>query len=397
MARDTVALRRCAPSADAEEVAARVHESLSALPGIDERLARARRMFVKVNLCPGEARSYATRPVDYVDPQVYQGLARYLREHTEAEILVGDGTDGEGPEKAAQEQGHLEVAEEFGHRLVDLNRPPFSRYSPPRPVMFSNYLLPSCLEGTDFFISLAKMKSHHLCGITLSIKNLFGIPPNTVYGSPRAALHSAVRLPRILADLAQLFPPDVCLIDGIVGANYSEWGGDPVRSGVLVAGDNCVATDAVAARYMGVDPAAPHGTAPFLHADNHVRLCAEHGLGSLEGDQIEVDGDMPEGRRPFATIGGSEPDTFHTNLRRMREMSAQALRYFEAPEPYVAEYAEQIILLHHDRVLFHSPVRPGMTREAIAAMQEAKVGMYEPFIKLVTEEEAELREPYAAV
>ena len=397
MAIHTVALRGCPPSATLEEVSAGVAEILDSLPGIDAKLSRAKRILIKINLCPGKARTYADRPIDFVDPAVYAGLAAYLRDHTDADVSLGDGTDGEGPAAAAEQQGHAGVIEEYGHHLLDLNQPPFSLFSPSHPAMFRSYHLSSRLENTDVIISLAKMKSHHLCGITLSIKNLFGMPPNAVYGSPRVALHSALRLPPILVDLAQILPPDICLIDGIVGANYSEWGGDPVRSGILLAGDNCVAADATAARFMGVDPGAPHGAAPFLNADNHVRLCAESGLGSVAESEIDVIGDMPSGRKPYTVGGAAEPGTFEANLDCMRRVSGQALRFFDARDEYARKYPDEVLALHEDRVLYHAPVHDGLTGEAAAALREAGVGIYDPFFKLVEAEELELREPYAAL
>ena len=57
--------------------------------------------------------------------------------------------------------------------------------------------------------------------------------------------------------MAQICTPSIGLIDGIIGEKYHEWGGDPVSSGILIAGNNLVATDAVGARFMGVDPQHP--------------------------------------------------------------------------------------------------------------------------------------------
>ena len=37
-------------------------------------------------------------------------------------------------------------------------------------------------EKTDVFISLAKLKDHANAGVTMSVKNLFGIAPTSVYG-----------------------------------------------------------------------------------------------------------------------------------------------------------------------------------------------------------------------
>ena len=48
--------------------------------------------------------------------------------------------------------------------------------------VFPAYDLNHSYEDTDFFISLAKLKNHATCGVTLSMKNIFGITPASIYG-----------------------------------------------------------------------------------------------------------------------------------------------------------------------------------------------------------------------
>jgi uncharacterized protein (DUF362 family) len=64
----------------------------------------------------------------------------------------------------------------------------------------------------------------------------------------------------------------------------------PVDAGVLIAGKNPVATDAVASAAMGFDPTAEITKAPFMRADNHLNLARELGLGTNRLDEIEVVG-----------------------------------------------------------------------------------------------------------
>ena len=64
----------------------------------------------------------------------------------------------------------------------------------------------------------------------------------------------------------------------------------PCSPGVLVAGTNCVTTDAVATAVMGFDPMADRGKAPFETCDNTLRLAEELGVGTRDLKQIEVIG-----------------------------------------------------------------------------------------------------------
>ena len=42
-------------------------------------------------------------------------------------------------------------------------------------------------EDTDVFVSMAKLKEHETCGVTLALKNCFGITPAAVYGDDAGA------------------------------------------------------------------------------------------------------------------------------------------------------------------------------------------------------------------
>ena len=48
--------------------------------------------------------------------------------------------------------------------------------------MFKAFDLNHSYEDCDVFVSMAKMKDHVTAGITLSMKNCFGITPCTIYG-----------------------------------------------------------------------------------------------------------------------------------------------------------------------------------------------------------------------
>jgi uncharacterized protein (DUF362 family) len=194
--------------------------------------------------------------------------------------------------------------------------------------MFKGFLLNHAYEECDVFMSIAKMKEHLTTGVTLAMKNCFGITPCTIYGDhapldeaaavPRAGrgfLHSGsrqpsscawaendpksprdggYRIPRIVADLAAARPIHISLIDGIATMNRAEgpWGGrgKAVRPGVLFAGTNAVCTDAVGTALMGFDPMADRGSAPFEKCDSTLRLAEELGVGTRDLRRIEVIG-----------------------------------------------------------------------------------------------------------
>jgi uncharacterized protein (DUF362 family) len=114
--------------------------------------------------------------------------------------------------------------------------------------------LPKTVLEADFVVSMPKLKTHHWVGVTLSLKNMFGIVPGCCYGWPKNILHWAGIAGSIL-DINSTVRPDFAIVDGIVGMEGNgPIQGTPKSSQVLVLGDDPVAVDATCARVMGLDP-----------------------------------------------------------------------------------------------------------------------------------------------
>ncbi len=215
--------------------------------------------------------------------------------------------------------GYEEVAKALDAKLIDLNdTQPYSDFAS-TPVgkdwfIYGKFDFNHILEEVDAFISAAKMKCHCRCGVTQSMKNLVGLVPASHYrlGSQdwwRSALHgpdneTRTRLPRAVVDLNRARPIHLALIDGIKTGQAGEvprGAFAPVQPGVLIAGKNPVAADAVATAAMGFDPTADYPTAPFLNGDNHLNLARDLGIGTNRLEEIEVVGaTIAEVRHPFA-------------------------------------------------------------------------------------------------
>jgi len=201
--------------------------------------------------------------------------------------------------------------------------------------LFSYFEVNHCYADTDVLVSLCKMKEHATAaGITLSMKNLFGITPNSLYGvggpgeealGYRGTIHGksegwvkllpgertgfenevvGVRVPRTIVDENLARPVHLAIVDGIRtirgGEGWWNAGVSPIDPGVIVAGFNALATDAVAATVMGFNARAPHYTAPFETRENHLLIAEQAGLGTADVDRIEVRGlRIADVRTPF--------------------------------------------------------------------------------------------------
>ncbi|MBW2107315.1 MAG: DUF362 domain-containing protein [Deltaproteobacteria bacterium] len=139
--------------------------------------------------------------------------------------------------------------------FVDLNYDNWVTVSNTSRISRLNRLtLPVTLARADWIVSMAKMKTHHWVGVTLSMKNLFGVMPGAFYGWPKNALHMAGIEPCIL-DINAVVRPHLAIVDGILGMEGDgPIMGRPKHAGVLVLGKNLTAVDATCCRIMDIAP-----------------------------------------------------------------------------------------------------------------------------------------------
>src|ERR1019366_4754635 len=197
-------------------------------------------------------------------------------------------------------------------------------------LIFPGYDLNHSYEDCDVFVSLAKMKEHAATGVTLSMKNVYGATPITIYGQDAGVdepsirphggrgnvMHFAsrppsksapqqkdltlpkdagFRLPRIVAELNAARHVDLAIIEGIKTATGCETNyGSPnrpqaaINPGVIIAGTNAVATDSVAMTVMGFDPLAEKGKAPFARCDSTLQFGELLGIGIRDLGKNEI-------------------------------------------------------------------------------------------------------------
>jgi len=155
----------------------------------------------------------------------------------------------------ADAAGYFQTVPGFEDQFVDLNLDETTRVHPERQFSrIKKLYLPNTALGADLLVSMAKMKTHHWVGATLSMKNLFGVVPSGIYGWPKNVLHWA-GIDESIADLHFAFPRQMAIVDGIVGMEGNgPIQGTPKHAGVLVAGRDPVAVDATCCRIMKIDP-----------------------------------------------------------------------------------------------------------------------------------------------
>ncbi len=219
-------------------------------------------------------------------PALVEATITAFRQVGAREVIVAEGPGHRRDnEYLLRASGLYAILKEHAIRYTDLNsddvqpvklKSHFTR--------FDQLYLPKTLFRADLIVSMPKLKTHHWAGVTLSLKNMFGVVPGSIYGWPKNALHWAGIHESILDINSSLPRPQFAIIDGIVGME----GNGPIqgqakKSGVLIFGNDLVAVDATAARVMKIEP----------RKVKYLEMAGQF-LGNMANESIEQIGDPVE-------------------------------------------------------------------------------------------------------
>jgi uncharacterized protein (DUF362 family) len=226
--------------------------------------------------------------IDYVEnfpvttaPEMVGAVADLLLELGAKEVFVGDGSGFRRETwPVAEAIGLSTVLAKRGLKFIDLN------YDDPQPVQMkdkwfsrsSELWLPRHVLNSDLIISVPKLKTHHWAGVSLSLKNLFGVVPGACYGWPKNFLHTNGISQSILG-ICQMLPPVVSIVDGIIGMEGDgPLFGSPVQHGLLGVGRDPVSVDITCTKLMGFS----------IESIPYLKLAAWAGIG--QAHRIEIRG-----------------------------------------------------------------------------------------------------------
>lgn len=235
----------------------------------------------KVLIKPNVLRSSETKEGIVTHPALLRAVVEKVETLGPASIVVGDnpGIFSYGAnEESFEKTGLMEAAKGYYRNIgtdslqIDFN-PDFM------PIVSISRIV---MEA-DIIISLPKFKTHGLTVMTGAIKNSYGYLP----GAQKAKLHKAagnpLRFHEVVVDVFRLRPPDLFIVDAVVGMEGNGPACPDLREiGLILASDNAVSLDAVIATMMGCDP----GRLRFL------LKARELGLGEYDINKIEVIGEL---------------------------------------------------------------------------------------------------------
>jgi uncharacterized protein (DUF362 family) len=169
-------------------------------------------------------------------------------------VAEGPGHQRDTPLVLSQ-SGYQESLRDQKIQFIDLNRDDLIR-TPLRASYtgIEELWLPRTVLEAGFLVSMPKIKTHHWSGVTIAMKNMFGIVPGARYGWPKNILHWKGIQESIL-DLCATVPIHFVIADGIMAMEGNgPLNGTPRPLGRIVLADDPVAADATCTRLMGFEP-----------------------------------------------------------------------------------------------------------------------------------------------
>ncbi|MFB0563489.1 MAG: DUF362 domain-containing protein, partial [Candidatus Lokiarchaeia archaeon] len=212
------------------------------------------------------------------DPKLVTALVKILKDNDVRRVIVAES--GMYGVKIDRVYEGLELAKsvpEAGGELYNIDTGEFEKVK----IDETEVNLSKVFSDCDFLINIPSMKTHILCTVSLGTKNI-GV--GSIDFESKAKIHRE-GIHRSITLLAEKLNPGLTIIDGIISHEYlGPTFGLPRKTNLLIAGDNAVSTDSVAATIMNIDP----------REIEHLKLASEHGFGKTNIKEIEIKGEKLE-------------------------------------------------------------------------------------------------------
>ncbi len=273
-----------------EGVYAAVREAVALAGGFESIIKKGDKVVLKPNIFSPQMPPITT------DPRTVAALVKLAYEAGAGEVIAAEGRSistakyrkANNTTRACSEFiGMTQAVEAAGGKMTFLEEEEVVEVEVPGGIIFKTVHTPKIFLDCDVLINVPTMKIHSLTFVTLGIKNFHGI----ITDEDKLFGHSYRELPAKLTDFFRVRKPEMTVISGIQGleGDHAEEG-DVVDMGLIIAGKDVVAVDAVTSAVMGFEPFEVDTT----------RLAHEYGLGVGDLNEIEVKGKSIESvRRPF--------------------------------------------------------------------------------------------------
>jgi uncharacterized protein (DUF362 family) len=237
---------------DYSSVKEALEKSLDLIGGLESVIQPGDNVLLKPNILAASPPENAVT----THPAVVTAMCKFVLE-AGGKPAVGDGAGISRPGTTAQAlkiSGIQEAARKAGANIINFETAGFTLVDVPDPLQFKKLYISNPVLEADVVISLPKLKTHELTYYTGAVKNFFGAIP--LKCRKKAHLLGKRELfGEAVADIYSVIKPQFAVMDGIIGMEGNGPShGKPVNSGIILASQDCISLDIVAAELIGFNP-----------------------------------------------------------------------------------------------------------------------------------------------
>jgi uncharacterized protein (DUF362 family) len=229
--------------AKGEEIGKTVREAVTLLGGMKSFVREGDTVFIKLNMV---AQFFPA----ITQPEVAREAILMCKEAGAKTVYVAENPMCQITSREVFETtGLKDYYEACGAKVAVLDELEYVEFEVPEGVVLKKIRLPKLLKEADVYITMPKMKTHCITGVTLSVKNSHGLLLDEDKGR-----HHCEDLEQKLVDINKARLPNLIIMDAFSAMEgFGPTFGTAKKLNLCLASDNVVSIDSIATQIMGFD------------------------------------------------------------------------------------------------------------------------------------------------
>lgn len=290
------------------------------------------KILIKPNLLSAVPPEKAVTP----HPAVFTALAQMLQQK-KLHLSYGDSPAIDSPERAGRISGIAAAAEKLGVEKADFENG--IEVELPAARLLRRMTLAKGVHEAEGIVTLAKLKTHALTGMTGAVKNQFGVIPGLRKAKMHVSYQELDNFALMLGDINNYLKPRLAVLDAVVAMEGNgPKNGSPRKVGLILVSTDLLAVDLAGAYLMHLKSEQLQ----VLHKLQETDLATDK-LEDMTACLIKVDGEAT------AVVHGQAADlladlvvqdfvpaeTEHSTLKRATSLGAPFLKRFVMNRPVI--------------------------------------------------------------
>lgn len=291
---------------------------------LDELLSPGMKVVIKPNLLMKRTPEEGTT----THPSLVEAVVKKLQSLGVTDITIADSPGGVYSKPLLTGIYRATGMENVARRLdVQLNEDVGSTYvSNPNGAVCKGFDLINPIVEADFVISIAKLKTHCMAGLSGAVKNLFGCVPGLTKPEFHWRYPEEKDFCNMLVDLCETVKPDITFVDAVVSMEGDGPSSGNLReTGMTLCAASPYELDLVLSKIIHRPPEQIY---TIVNA-------AERGLCTLSPENVEVCGDSLLEYEDFKQPRSKGIDFMAFVPAPLRPVAKPAVNRFFAPRPQV--------------------------------------------------------------